>query len=56
MNRKKEDIVRDLNSIAAAMSKHRNLAMWGNVESKVRLIELRKRKKELQNELVLINR
>ena len=56
MNRKKEDIVRDLNSITAAMAKHKHLALWGNVESKIRLRELRQRKKLLQNELTLVNR
>lgn len=48
MNRKKEDIVRDLNSVAAAMSNPR-LALW-------RLVELKKKKRKLQNELVMINR
>ena len=47
----KEEIVRDLNLVQSAIAKHRNLAMWGNVESKVRLIELRRRKKGLQDML-----
>ena len=52
MERTKEDIVRDLNLIASSIKKHRPLAMWGNVESKMRIAELRQRKRELQNELV----
>ena len=47
----KEEIVRDLNLIASSIKKHRVLAMWGNVESKMRLKELRARKKELQTKL-----
>ena len=50
MERTKEDIVRDLNLIASSIKKHRSLAMWGNVESKMRIAELRQRKRELQNE------
>ena len=45
----KEEIDRDLKVISAAIAKHRTLAMWGNVESKARLVELRRRKKHLQS-------
>jgi hypothetical protein len=56
MERTKEDIVRDLNLIASSIKKHRSLAMWGNVESKMRIAELRNRKRELQNELITLNK
>lgn len=56
MERTKEDIVRDLNLIASSIMKHRQLAMWGNVESKMRIAELRQRKRELQNELITLNK
>ena len=56
MERTKEDIVRDLNLIASSIKKHRPLAMWGNVESKMRIAELRQRKRELQNELITLNK
>ena len=56
MERTKEDIVRDLNLVASSIKKHRLLAMWGNVESKMRIAELRQRKRELQNELITLNK
>ena len=56
MERTKEDIVRDLNLVASSIKKHRSLAMWGNVESKMRIAELRKRKRELQNELIKLKK
>jgi hypothetical protein len=56
MERTKEDIVRDLNLVASSIKKHRSLAMWGNVESKMRIAELRQRKRELQNELITLNK
>ena len=56
MERTKEDIVRDLNLIASSIKKHRSLAMWGNVESKMRIVELRNRKRELQNELIKLKK
>lgn len=56
MERTKEDIVKDLNLVASSIKKHRSLAMWGNVESKMRIAELRQRKRELQNELIKLKK
>lgn len=49
------DIIREkketLKKIEAAIKKHRDLARWGNVESRERLKELRQRKKEIITDL-----
>ena len=52
--RSKAEIVRELNEVQSLMAKHKRLAMFGKVDSGMRLVELRKRKKDLQNELACI--
>ena len=54
VGRNKAEIVRDLNEVQSLMAKHKRLAMFGNVVSSMRLVELRRRKKGLQNELACI--
>jgi len=45
----KENIKERLEALDKAIKKHRVLAAWGNVESKERLRELRRNKRELLN-------
>ena len=49
------DIIREkketLKKIEAAIKKHRDLARWGNVESRERLKFLRQQKKEITAEI-----
>ena len=54
VGRTKAEIVRELNEVQSLMTKHQRLAMFGKVDSGMRLVELRKRKKGLQNELACI--
>lgn len=54
VGKSKAEIVRELNEVQSLMTKHKRLAMFGKVDSGMRLVELRKRKKDLQNELACI--
>lgn len=51
---REQEIKNTLRTIDEAISKHRELAAWGNVESKERLRFLRSRKRELKQELSMI--
>lgn len=48
------EIKATIKTIDASIKKHRELAMWGNVESKERLRSLRARKRDLKQKLEIL--